>query len=191
MARPREFDKDRLHAVALDLFWSAGYERTTMSQISAKSGVSNGSMFAAYGSKLGLFMSVFAPYCESRVDIVDTAMASGATEIDSVREFLRVVIDDCANQPARRGCLLLNSIAEFGEGETVVLDLAERTNRDMVGSIARRIATAPFARGTDAIALATQILLVSQGLIASSRARMAQHELAEVADTYCDMLASA
>ena len=189
MARPREFDDEQLRSVALGFFWSSGYEKTSINEISAASGVGNGSIYAAYGSKHGLFLSLFEPYCESRVQIVTDAMATGSMAIDSIREFLNVVIADCADQPGRRGCLMLNSISEFGESDAAVQELAQRANREMVRIIAERIQGARFSAGQEAT-LAAQILLVSQGLITSSRLNTPHDELTRVADAYCATLAS-
>ena len=76
MARPRSFDDDALRAAALQAFWSHGYERTAIGDIAEASGVGNGSIYGAYGSKLGLFLVVFEAYCRSRIELVRTAMAT-------------------------------------------------------------------------------------------------------------------
>ncbi|THG31553.1 TetR/AcrR family transcriptional regulator [Naasia lichenicola] len=190
MARSREFDDELLRATALGFFWSSGYEKTSLGEISKASGVGNGSIYAAYGSKHGLFMSIFESYCESRVQIVTHAMATGREPIDSVREFLAVVIADCANQPGRRGCLLVNTISEFGSSKSDVMALARRTNLAMTDVIEDRIRGAKFAAEREHT-VAAQILLVSQGLISLSRLNTPSHELTGIAEAYSSTLDAA
>ena len=68
MARPRQYDEQVLLERAQDEFWVNGYDRTSIDDLAAATGVGNGSLYAAYGSKLGLFLAVFQRYCDGRTD---------------------------------------------------------------------------------------------------------------------------
>ncbi|MDQ0577171.1 TetR/AcrR family transcriptional regulator [Agromyces albus] len=191
MARPRQFDDASLRAAAMEEFWSRGFEGASVGDIAAASGIGNGSLYAAYGSKLGLFLLVLEAYCRTRIDLVRSAMATEGSAGAAIRALLDAIIDDCAAQPGRRGCLMLNSIAEFGERNTEVLELCQATTRDMEAEIERRLA-AEVGTGTGdigpAYVLAAEILLVSQGLIQASRLHAPATELREIARAYADRL---
>jgi AcrR family transcriptional regulator len=184
MARPRSFDDDALRAAALQAFWSQGYERTSIGDIAEASGVGNGSIYGAYGSKFGLFLVVFEAYCRSRIDLVGTAMATDGSAADAVRALFDAIIADCAGQPGRRGCLMLNSLAEFGDREPRVLELCQGATTDMQDAIEKRLAEERVAQGAELGLLAAQILLVSQGLIQASRLHTPAPELRAVAREY-------
>ena len=190
MARPRQFDDISLRTSALEDFRTRGFGGASISDIASASGVGNGSIYAAYGSKLGLFLVVLESYCRTRVDFVRTAMATQGPAGAAVRALLDAVIDDCANQPRRRGCLMLNSIAEFGERSTEVLELCRATTRDMEAVIEERLAEAgPGTREIGPVhVLAAEILLVSQGLIQASRLHAPASELRAIADAYSGRL---
>jgi AcrR family transcriptional regulator len=190
MARTRQFDEDALTAAALELFWTHGYDSTSIESIASATGVGNGSIYAAYGSKRGLFETVFTEYCASRVNIVRDAMGRDESLEASVRRFFAVIVADCATQPDRRGCLMLNTISEWGDRDAAILALCQRTTRDMEGAIADRILVASPDRADVAI-LAAQIILVSQGIIALSRLKTANERLLAIAESYCGTLALA
>jgi AcrR family transcriptional regulator len=185
MARPRSFDDDALRAAALQAFWSQGYERTSIGDIAEASGVGNGSIYGAYGSKFGLFLVVFEAYCRSRIDLVRTAMAADGSAADAVRALFDAIVADCATQPGRRGCLMLNSLAEFGEREPRVLELCQQATTGMQSAIEERHVAARVAPDRAELELlAAQILLVTQGLIQASRLHTPAPELRAVAREY-------
>ncbi|WP_235500949.1 TetR/AcrR family transcriptional regulator [Agreia sp. Leaf244] len=191
MARTREFDDAMLRHASRELFWSNGFANTSIGDISAATRVGNGSIYAAYGSKFDLFFTVLESYCQTRIDIVSAAMAVGSTAEESIREFFDVIVSDCSNQLDRRGCLMLNSIAEFGGRDDRVIELCRTTTETMERLVAERLADASpnSPEVLDVELLASQIILVSQGLIQMSKLQVPREKLAAIADAYCDGLA--
>ena len=47
MARPRQFDPAEVEQALLDVFWSQGYARTSIEQLTEATGLSRGSLYAA------------------------------------------------------------------------------------------------------------------------------------------------
>ena len=191
MARTREFDDAMLRHASRELFWSNGFANTSIGDISAATRVGNGSIYAAYGSKFDLFFTVLESYCQTRIDIVSAAMSVGSTAEESIREFFDVIVSDCSNQLDRRGCLMLNSIAEFGGRDDRVIELCRTTTDTMERLVSERLAdaheTSPEA--FDVELQAAQIILVSQGLIQMSKLQVPREKLTAIADAYCDGLA--
>jgi AcrR family transcriptional regulator len=191
MARTREFDDEMLRRASRELFWSNGFANTSIGDISAATKVGNGSIYAAYGSKFDLFFTVLEAYCQTRIDIVSAAMSVGSTAEESIREFFDVIVSDCSSQLDRRGCLMLNSVAEFGGRDDRVITLCRTTTETMERLVSERLADAKeiSPEALDAELLASQIILVSQGLIQMSKLDVPRQKLAAIADAYCDGLA--
>lgn len=116
MTRTRSFDEEALLDAAIDLFWLEGYRGASLTVLSQSSGVANGSIYQAYGSKRDLFLLAFRRYCARRVAIVDQVVTERThpSVEDIARALLSAIVDDCVRHPDRRGCLMLNMMGELG-----------------------------------------------------------------------------
>ncbi|MEV6773157.1 TetR/AcrR family transcriptional regulator [Nocardia sp. NPDC051030] len=193
MGRPRQFDESSLLDAATELFWSKGFDNTSVEDVSRATGVGNGSVYSAYGNKRGLFLAAFERYCDRRARFVrETITAAPGSARSAVHALFRAVIEDCAAQPGRRGCLMLNSIAQLAGHIPEVVTLGARTTTAMELSVADRLRTA--AGGLDEAALATlsaNIVMASQGLIQLSRLGIPAERLQEIAEVSADVLPAA
>ncbi|MGW4121763.1 TetR/AcrR family transcriptional regulator [Nocardia sp. NPDC004711] len=184
MGRPRQFDESNLLEVAIEQFWSKGFDDTSVDDISQVAGVGNGSIYTAYGSKRGLFLAAFARYCDRRAAFVrETVLAAPGSARAAVLALLRAIIADCAAQPHRRGCLMINSVAALGSRVPEVAEIGARTTAAMEDAVAERLRGAAPAGDHDTIpVLSAHIVLVSQGLIQLSRLDAPVHRLHEIAE---------
>lgn len=196
MARVREFDEQALLDGAQELFWSHGFDHTSLEQVTAATGVGNGSIYAAYGTKLNLFLEVFRRYCDQRAEFVDEVVSSASgSEVEAVQAFFEAIIADCAAQPGRRGCLMINSIAQLGDRVPEVVSIARQSTQRMENSIAARIGTGDrcdFAHLDPAqiALLSAHIVLVSQGFIQLSRLGVSRERLRKIAEVSSRALAA-
>lgn len=166
-----------------------GYDRTSIEDVSAASGVGNGSIYAAYGNKLGLFLAVFSRYCAGRVELVDSVIRAHTGDFEStVANYLDEIVADCTSHDDRRGCLMLNSLAELGSRFPEVVTVGVRTIGEMEAVVGARVAQ-KVASGEISLApkqvesLSTHIVLVSQGLISMSRMGVPAEKLRGIAAT--------
>ncbi|GAA2249680.1 TetR/AcrR family transcriptional regulator [Herbiconiux moechotypicola] len=195
MGRRRSFDETALLDRAQEQFWTNGYGDTRLEDIAAASGVGNGSIYAAYGSKLGLFLAVFGRYCDHRIELVEHAAheAEGSFE-EAVAHFLDVIVADCTSYDDLRGCLMLNSLTELGAKHPEVVAIGARANDRMEHSIGTRVQSA-VADGeldlepAEVQVLSAHILLVSQGLVNLSRLGVPAERLRALAHTSSRMSA--
>lgn len=184
MARPRQFEEPALLDAAIDLFWSQGYAGTSIEDVAKATTVGNGSIYAAYRSKDGLYLSAVTRYCRRLSEMVGTAMAGSSGDVaTSLREYLELIICDCTSQPGRRGCLMLNSLALI-ERIPDLRAVIDQTTRDLQTHLEERLrrdleeTPAPI----DPVALSTHYVTLSQGLIQRSRLGGDPAELREIAD---------
>jgi AcrR family transcriptional regulator len=173
MARRREFDERTLLDAATDVFWSRGYAAASLSEIAEVSGVGTSSIYAAYGSKWGLFLAAFERYCADRVALVRRSVAAGdGTRRDVAERMLAAIVDDCAGQPDRRGCLMLNSIGELASDHPEVARIGGETTTAMEQAVRDRLPGDPAAD-----TIAAHIVALSQGLIQMSRLGVSERRL--------------
>ena len=55
MARTKEFDTDDVVLKAIEVFWSKGFEATSISDLVEAMGINRGSIYDTFGDKAGLF----------------------------------------------------------------------------------------------------------------------------------------
>lgn len=184
MARPRQFDEDALLAAAADLFWTHGYAGTSIEDVARVTGLGNGSIYAAYGSKSGLHLAAVTHYCRALSETVRSAMAGRTGDVvQSLRDYLELIICDCVDQPGRRGCLMLNSVALINTMPDLGT-LIDRTTRELETSVAARLSRDldTATPDVDLDALAAHFVALSQGLIQRSRLGHSPEELRAIAD---------
>lgn len=193
MPRPRSFDEQTLLDSAQEVFWTRGYDRTSIEDVARASGVGNGSIYAAYGNKLGLFLAVFARYCTGRVELVDNVISSHTGSFESaVANYLEEIVGDCTSHSDLRGCLMLNSLAELGSRFPEVVSIGRESTSAMERIVSRRVSQAVTAgemtlSDTEVEALGAHIVLVSQGLIQLSRLDTPATRLRSIAATSAKM----
>ncbi|WP_433286604.1 TetR/AcrR family transcriptional regulator [Pseudonocardia sp. CA-142604] len=149
--RPREFDVDEVLQAALNVFWGKGYEGATMADLREATGLQPGSIYAAFGSKAGLFAQVVDRY-------VATSFSYGAhsLEADSVREVVRRWLTGATKsstgEATPAGCLLV-------QGALVTGDAAREVGQDLCDrrKAAQVMLTERFAQAQESGDLASDV----------------------------------
>lgn len=119
--RPRSFDIDMTTEAALLLFWRKGFEATTLEEIIEQTGINGSSLFAAYGNKHGLFTAALQRY-RSEVGTRLELLEHGERGLEDLVAFIEWLtqINSSGDQPL--GCLMVNSMVEFGMTEPSVTE---------------------------------------------------------------------
>lgn len=175
MGRLRGFDENAFVDTARELFWSDGYSETSIEKIAVATGVGNGSIYAAFGSKKDLYLAALRRYCENLRSTVAEAMSGCTGDIrTSLRTYLELIICDCVNQPGRRGCLMLNSIA-LVDRLPEIRPIIVATNSELEAAVTQRLDRDVASLGgqqhvgVDTAVLSAHFVALSQGLIQRSR----------------------
>ena len=168
MARPREFDADSALDCAMEVFWSRGYEATSLDNLCEVTGLSRSSFYAAFGSKRNLLLRAVDRYVEQRTLNISATLAQSPTIQDAFAVLAGQFIDQIIAGPGRRGCFLGNCAAELPGRDRVALarvrrglEATEATFRD---ALARAQTRAQLPPGADVTALARFLTAGFQGL---------------------------
>lgn len=68
MARPRSFDEQQVLTQCGDMFRRQGYDATSVDDLVAATGLKRGSLYQAFGSKQGVFLSVLQSVLQNMPD---------------------------------------------------------------------------------------------------------------------------
>jgi TetR/AcrR family transcriptional repressor of nem operon len=124
MGRPRTFDEEQVVRRATELFWTKGYEATSIAELSAELGVHPGSLYRSFGNKEALFQRAVEHYRDHWAAGLGPYLCAGGPVLPRVRAVLVDFIEQAAGQQPPRGCLIANSIGELlPEGEASLTEL--------------------------------------------------------------------
>jgi AcrR family transcriptional regulator len=162
--RPRSFCTDKALDSAMQVFWRKGYEGTSMVDLTEAIGINSPSLYAAFGSKEGLFRAVLKRYDQRRIAFMAELLAA-PTAHEVAERFLHGVADFAAGTGGKNppGCLLLQSGLSCGdsiipdelarhraEKEAALCARFERAVRD--GDLPRTASPSTLARYLSAMA---------------------------------------
>jgi TetR/AcrR family transcriptional repressor of nem operon len=131
MARPREFDRDVVLDRAMRLFWSRGYEATSIEHLVARMGIQRGSLYATFGDKRGLFFAAIDRYDQMVAARLLAILDGPGSGREAIRRFFRLTVDLLLEPGRPRGCLVTNSTAELAS--------RDRGTAARVGAVLARI----------------------------------------------------
>ncbi len=188
MARPKEFDTDVALDEAMDLFWSKGYEATSMSDLVGHLGLARQSVYDTFGDKHAIYMAALLRYCEQRLAWMLPLFRSQRPVRAILRDYLEHAIEAALKNERPRGCMLINAAVglplEDEEARKVVSDTMKTAGREMVAMLQRARERGEIGTHQDPAALGRFFASVMTGIIVLSKTtqnRQALQDVAEVA----------
>ena len=166
--RPRAFDRDHAVLSAARLFWRRGYSGTSTRALTEALGLSTSSLYAAFGSKAGLFEETVRTYAERYREIYQQAVAE-----PDIRTVLERVLTDSVHeftQPsdAHPGCLVSSAVMTDStstlDTSAYVTELHRRNERILRARIEEAARDGELATGTNPVALTGLVQSLWHGL---------------------------
>lgn len=112
-----EYDPEKALDAAMQVFWSQGYDGTSLQDLLSATGLSKSSLYQGFGGKNDLFVRCINHYCDTlSAKMLDhlNAAASGARFIEAI--LLRAAVE-AGSSELQRGCLLMNTANEFSKSD--------------------------------------------------------------------------
>jgi AcrR family transcriptional regulator len=117
--RPRIFDPELVLENAMELFWSRGYDATSLQDLLEATGLSKSSLYESFGNKQSLFETAFTRYFEGRARFMRERLDESEYALEFIRECLMSVLED-ASRDSPRGCMLVNVANEFSSSDPAI-----------------------------------------------------------------------
>jgi TetR/AcrR family transcriptional repressor of nem operon len=179
MARPREFDADDALECATRVFWTRGFEHTSLDDLCAATGLGRSSLYAAFGDKRALYLKALARYEERSVARIAKAF-EGRTLRQGLEAFLAGLIDDIVAGPGRSGCFIGNCAAELARLDRAAAARV-RASLELIEAAFREVLRRELPSGADASALARFLTAGVQGLRLVGKANPQRAALEDIA----------
>ena len=113
MARPIEFDENKVLTNAMEQFWREGYEASSVQKLLDCTGINRGTLYNSFGDKDTFFKSCVDQYNK----IVDRQIKNSLKNTklnawDSINAYFDEAVLNVSNKRRSMGCLLVNSLCE-------------------------------------------------------------------------------
>ena len=109
MARPREFEIDDAERRMLEVFWTKGYDGTSMSDIEAVTRLKKQSLYRVFENKRGMYLAALAAYERDHVAAAQEVLQAAPDAKSGFAALLEGVVDSAITLRDRRGCFLCNA----------------------------------------------------------------------------------
>lgn len=183
MARPRGFQIEDAEAALLDVFWAKGYEGSVVRDLCTATAQRPASLYAAFGDKDAMFQAAMRRYLEW----IERELTPPADSADGVRHVLETTCRLTLADAARRGCLIINSVADR-ENLSPQANAAVRDSFDRLRELLRRQVHAAFAAEppVDAEDIVNLLVAATVSIRLLGRAGATRAELTSIVDGALD-----
>ncbi|MEU7054342.1 TetR/AcrR family transcriptional regulator [Streptomyces eurythermus] len=172
MARTREFDTEAAVSRAMELFWTRGYEATSVRHLTQHLGIGQGSLYAAFGDKDGLYRAALEHY---RTTLAAAALRSLEQEADA-RAAIRTLLTErirIAAEHGGQGCLAVNAVCERlpqdAATRRTVRDMQDATREALTEVLRAAMERGEIATRHDPHTVAAFLVTFLNGLLVSSK----------------------
>jgi AcrR family transcriptional regulator len=183
--RPRSFCTDTVLDRALTVFWQHGYEGASIADLTAAMGINTPSLYAAFGSKEGLFRAVLERYDARRKVFMDEVLA-GTNAKTVARLFLEGVAKFSADTSGRNppGCFSVQSGLSCTERD--IPDALAKYRADKERLLRERFERArkegDLPKNADPAALARYLMTVANGMCVQASTGSSTRDLLATAE---------
>lgn len=171
--RPRTFNEEAFLDVVIDLFRSRGFAGVSMSDITAASGLTTGSIYKAYGDKEGVFDAALCRYIALR-DAGNRALLADCPDGRSrLEKLFDIYLNLSSGDEGLSGCMVVSGLAEIdmlGKAAGRLRDQLQSLRSALRGIIAEGQRDGSIPASVDPENAAALLLALLQGLRVLGRA---------------------
>lgn len=183
--RPRAFAADAALDRAIEIFWLHGYEGTSLTELTGAMGINKPSLYAAFGNKERLFELALARYVDRDMAYVRTALAL-PTAREVIQNLLRDTVQAVTTPGRPAGCFTVQTgltCRPENEHITQLLAAARRTGElALTDRLERAQRDGDLDDDADAPALASYVMMLSEGLAVHATAGETREELTKAVE---------
>ena len=138
--RPRAFDRDQALESALRLFWTRGYEATSISELTQAMDITPPSLYAAFGDKKRLFLEAVERYERETSCFAKKALTNERTAELAIRRLLLDAAESFTDPKNPKGCLIALGATNCAIESTDIFEALAERRRTAENTVRARIA---------------------------------------------------
>jgi len=186
--RPWSFDRGNAVETAMRLFWQRGYEGVSVGDLTKTIEIAPPSLYAAFGSKAGLYQEALTRYEEGAGFLDLTPVYAATTLPKAVRLLLEAAIRTVTHSDRERGCMISSGMITCHPAHAeLARDLAARreAHRERIAQALDRFGSVDEVRR-----LSRHLVAVMQGISIQARDGVDAAQLHEIAEDVVSGVAS-
>lgn len=184
IGRPREFDSDQALRAAMQVFWSKGYEATSLTDLIEAMKISKSSFYQTFQGKHQLFENCIVHYQDRFISDMTDALEKAKTGRAFIEKTFNEMADKAKPNCDRRGCLIVNCVSEFAQKDPVIAALITKSIQKITDvfltAIKRAQQEGDISKNKNPRPLARYLLSSMHGLTAMVKAGASPTEIREV-----------
>lgn len=134
-----QFNRDEVLDKAMKVFWSRGYEATSMQTLVERTGINRGSLYATYGDKRALFLASLRMYDDRMRRKRLAALEASAPPRAAVRRLLQAFAEIGSERAENYGCFLTNTALELAAHDPEAGAIVAKAQTEIEAFFARMI----------------------------------------------------
>lgn len=186
MARPKEFDREAALDMAMDLFWTHGYEATSMSDLQRAMGIGRQSLYDTFGDKRQVFQEALKRYLEGMAEY-SGALLGREDGLAAIGAYFDALVRDKTTGTLRRACLMFNTCAELAPHDP---EIRKQVRKGVIAlqkrfelALGRAQEQGTLSLTADARSLAIFLTTQAGGIVLLSKGGSSRNELRAAANT--------
>jgi TetR/AcrR family transcriptional regulator, transcriptional repressor for nem operon len=192
MPRTKGFEPEAALEAAMELFWSRGYEATSMRDLLDGMGIGRGSFYDTFGDKRSLFLAALDRFEETRTAWAIETLENSESALGGIEEVFERTVRNLTERGPRRGCLMANSAVELAphdaEIEARIARYVRRLGAAFEDAVARARQSGELSTEHDPKALARFLVNSIHGLRVLARSGADQEALEDAARVTLEVL---
>lgn len=113
LPRQKKYNEIEVIEKAMNLFWTNGYETTSMQMLEKEMGINKFSIYASFGSKTGLLVESIKFY-QGKLNVLVKKLSSSSNGIVGIKQYYYDFIEFTKIGNFGQGCLVTSTMNELG-----------------------------------------------------------------------------
>lgn len=132
MPRIEVFDRVQVLEKVRDLFWSKGFNGTSMQDLVDITGLNRSSIYNSFGNKKALYEMVLKQYQKDSTAFLNEIIEGSRDAMDALNIIFKSLIQSINKDEEGKGCFMINCTTELSQSDADLKLFLERKSEGMI-----------------------------------------------------------
>ncbi len=167
----------------MEIFWTKGYEATSVQDLVDAMGINRGSLYDTFGDKHALFTAAITHYGRTITQSIEDTLDGPGSPLGNIRKLMSQIADPAPDGECR-GCLATNTVVELAPHDPEVAEavkaLLRRVEKAFHRTLVRAVEIGELSPDANPRALARFLCCTIQGLVVMGKASASRSTIKDI-----------